>query len=161
MVKPIIQPALIVLPCPAADWKRNWQQSYGIGPGNAGIRLSKGSKSGRLLVPVRHKEQLASGSIVTATPIIYSDDNGNSWHVGANSIAEKRPEAQLIELAIGNIMVNSRNGNIADSTNIHPTINISTDGGETWGKDYIDPNLEETSFYSYNGSQTWASCHSL
>lgn len=127
------------------DWKRNWHQNYGIGPGNAGIRLSKGSRAGRLLVPARHKEYSKNGTIITATHVFYSDDQGNTWQVGPNVIAEKGSEAQLIELANGDIMVNSRNGDISDSTNIRRRINRSTDGGNTWAQDYLDPNLEEVS----------------
>jgi sialidase-1 len=119
----------------AEDWKRNWQQSYGIGPGNSGIRLSTGKKSGRLLVPIRRKN---------ATHVIYSDNNGSSWHVGAIAV-ERASEAQLIELANGDVMINARNGNLSDSTDIKRIINISHDGGDTWGKSYIDNNLEETS----------------
>jgi sialidase-1 len=129
----------------AEDWKRNWVQSYGIGPGNAGIRLSKGPKAGRLLVPARHRETNARGTIVTTTHIFYSDDAGKSWAIGTNCIPERGGEAQLIELANGDVMVNCRNGDTSDSTNIKRKINISKDGGQTWGKDYLDPNLEETS----------------
>ena len=119
----------------AEDWKRNWQQSYGIGPGNSGIRLSTGKGNGRLLVPIRRKN---------ATHVIYSDDNGTSWYVGAIAI-ERASEAQLIELGNGDVMINARNGNLSDSTNIKRIINISHDGGDTWGKSYLDNNLEETS----------------
>ncbi|MEJ5995630.1 sialidase family protein [Pedobacter sp. Du54] len=118
----------------STDWKKNWQQSYGIGPGNAGIRLSK-VKPGRLLIPIRRKD---------ATHVVYSDDDGHSWHTGP-VVAERASEAQLIELENGNVMVNCRNGDHSDSTNIKRIVNISADGGETWGKSYIDPNLEETS----------------
>jgi len=127
------------------DWKRSWIQSYGIGPGNAGIRLSKGLKAGRLMVPSRHKEISSQGKMVTSTHFFYSDDQGKTWEIGPNCIAEKGGEAQFIELANGDVMVNVRNGDLSDSTNIKRRINISKDGGDTWGEDYLDPNLEETS----------------
>jgi sialidase-1 len=129
----------------AEDWKRNWLQSYGIGPGNAGIRLSTGAKTGRLMVPARHRELSDRGTIITATHFFYSDDRGKTWQIGPNCIAEKGGEAQLIQLANGDVMVNCRNGDTSDSTNIKRKINLSKDGGQTWGQDYLDPNLEETS----------------
>jgi len=130
------------------DWKRNWTQSYGIGPGNAGIQLSKGPKTGRLMVPARHKEISSQGKTVTATHVFFSDDHGATWEVGPNCIVEKGGEAQLIELANGDVMVNARNGDLSDSTDIKRRINISRDGGESWGNAYLDVNLEEVSCHA-------------
>lgn len=127
------------------DWDKHWVQSYGIGPGSAGICLSKGVKAGRLMVPARHKEISPQGKTVTATHFFYSDDKGETWKIGSNCIGEWGGEAQFVELANGEVMVNARNGNLSDSTNIKRKINISKDGGESWGKDYLDLNLEETS----------------
>ncbi len=131
-----------------ADWKKNWAQSYGIGPGNAGIQLSKGPKAGRLMVPARHKEISDEGKPITATHVFYSDDHGATWEIGPNCIGEKGGEAQLIELANGDVMVNARNGDLSDSTDIKRRVNISKDGGKSWGETYLDPNLEEVSCHA-------------
>lgn len=127
------------------DWKRNWFQSYGIGPGNAGIRLSRGPKAGRLMIPARHKEISGRGMTVTASHFFYSDDNGKTWAIGRNCLAENGGEAQFIELANGDVMINVRNGDLSDSANIRRRINISRDGGDSWGESYPDRNLEEPS----------------
>lgn len=127
------------------DWENGWFQRYGVGPGNAGIRLSQGVHAGRLLVPARHLERQfgTTGPTIAVTHLFYSDDNGATWHVGPNIVSPFGNEAQLVELSTGAVMVNSRDADISDSTYIRRRINISYDGGNTWGTSYRDTGLVE------------------
>ena len=43
----------------AVQWEKGWVQRYGCGPGNAMIQL----RSGRLLVPGRHREDIGKGRL--------------------------------------------------------------------------------------------------
>jgi sialidase-1 len=77
------------------DW--TW---YATGPG-VGIQ----TRSGRLVIPANHAE---SGTGVHRSHIVYSDDRGSSWTLGA-SADEGTNESQVAELADGRLMLNMRN----------------------------------------------------
>jgi sialidase-1 len=66
-----------------ADWR--W---YATGPGHA-IVLRHGSHVGRIVVPANHSSAPPAGSADIGTEAkyygghdLYSDDNGQSWHIG-------------------------------------------------------------------------------
>ncbi len=92
----------------------------GTGPGVA-IRLQyqkDESKNGRILVPVYNLEK---------TFVIYSDDEGKTWH--RSECSKNIDETQLIESPDGTIFCFGRQVKL-DKT---PT-SVSRDGGETWEK---------------------------
>ena len=97
------------------DW--TW---YATGPG-VGIQ----TRGGRLVIPANHAE---AGTGVHRSHIIYSDDGGGHWGIGASADAGTN-ESQVAELADGRLMLNMRN---------HPPkpenfrmVAISVDGGRT------------------------------
>jgi sialidase-1 len=97
------------------DW--TW---YATGPG-VGIH----TKQGRLVIPANHAE---AGTSVHRSHIVYSDDRGAHWTLGASAGAGTN-ESQIVELRDGRLMLNMRN---------HPPklenvrmIAISRDGGRT------------------------------
>ena len=116
------------------EWKEGWLQRYGVGPGNAGIQLTKGPHAGRLLVPARHREMTTNkkGRMRSFTHILYSDDHGKTWKLGPN-VADNGSETQLLELADGRVLASMRD----ESGEFTPDkmlqlISISADGGMTW-----------------------------
>ena len=97
------------------DW--TW---YATGPG-IGIQ----TKSGRLVIPANHAER---GTGVHRSHIVYSDDGGVRWQLGASADAGTN-ESQIAELSDGRLLLNMRN---------HPPkpenvrmVAISRDGGQT------------------------------
>jgi sialidase-1 len=110
-----------------ADW--TW---YATGPG-AGIQ----TKSGRLVVPANHAE---AGTGIHRSHIVYSDDGGAHWTLGASADAGTN-ESQIVELADGRLLLNMRN---------HPPrpenfrmVATSADGGRTLSAAAADPALIE------------------
>jgi sialidase-1 len=75
------------------DWA--W---YATGPG-VGIQTT----SGRLVIPANHSE-----SGIHRSHLIFIDDGGKSWNLGASSDAGTN-ESQVVELADGRLMLNMRN----------------------------------------------------
>jgi sialidase-1 len=112
-----------------AVWARGWAQRYGVGPGNALVQL----KSGRLLVPARHREDTGRGRLRSFAHCFFSDDHGATWRLGG-TIGEHTSECQLVELANGDVLVVSRNESTEDAPdNLRHLVATSKDGGATWG----------------------------
>ncbi|HCN76931.1 MAG TPA: hypothetical protein DIT13_07030 [Verrucomicrobiales bacterium] len=112
----------------AQRWERDWHQRYGCGPGHAMVQL----KSGRLLVPARHREDIGGGRLRSFAHCFYSDDHGASWQLGG-TIGMHTSECQFIELNDGGIRVISRNESAEDAPdNLRHLTSISKDGGQTW-----------------------------
>ena len=83
---------------PMAEWLPegfNWMLT---GPGH-GIQLRQGQHKGRLIVPCYGE---GSGYVV------YSDDHGKTWTVGAASPSGPYNEATCVELLGGDVMLNMR-----------------------------------------------------
>ena len=100
---------------------------YATGPGAGAIQLTRGEHKGRVIVPC----DTSAGSAYYSH-IIYSDDEGENWKVGAVSPVGLN-ECQAVELANGDVMINSRNHRHAA---YFRGVNVSHDGGETF-----DPKL--------------------
>ncbi len=92
-----------------------------VASGN-GLRLTEGNHAGRILfaAAVRRKNSTVSDNYV-----IYSDDNGHSWHRSAMAF-EGGDEAKLIQLNDGRILISVRRSGARG-------YNHSSDNGETWG----------------------------
>lgn len=111
-----------------ATWARGWAQRYGCGPGNAMIQL----RSGRLLVPARHREDIGKGRLRSFAHCFYSDDHGATWKLGG-TIGIHTSECQFVELASGDVRVMSRNESADDAPdNLRHLTALSHDGGATW-----------------------------
>jgi len=112
----------------AQRWEKDWHQRYGCGPGNAMVQL----KSGRLLVPARHREDIGQGRLRSFAHSFYSDDHGATWKLGGN-IGLHTSECQFIELNDGSVRVISRNESAEDAPdNLRHFTSLSQDGGVTW-----------------------------
>ena len=117
--------------------KAPWMRFIGPGPGR-GIVKKRGACQGRYLIPVYYSN--AYGLLSAA--VVYSDDQGMSWHMGASPndvrcAEESRlvidqedslQEMQLVELQSGTIRAFIRN-TMPEEVICYAD---STDGGETW-----------------------------
>lgn len=70
--------------------KENWRW-YATGP-CSGIQIQKGKYKGRLVVPANHSDE----NRTYMAHSIYSDDNGETWHIGDSS-APGANESQIAE----------------------------------------------------------------
>lgn len=130
--------------------KAEWMQFLGTGPG-VGIQLKQGEHAGRLVFPIYYSNLARMMSCA----VIYSDDNGQSWHMGdspndnreitlvtessqalgINARKYELTESQVIEMDNGDLVLYMRNhygnGQIARAT--------SHDGGQTWhGFEFVE-----------------------
>ncbi|MDQ0255887.1 sialidase-1 [Evansella vedderi] len=120
--------------------KEEWMIFLGVGPGN-GIQLTEGENKGRLVFPVYFLNEYNR----QASAVIYSDDNGVTWHRGQSpnegrvttdgrTINERYftdhslqiTESQVVEMPNGQLKLFMRN------YSGFAQIATSFDGGETW-----------------------------
>ena len=115
------------------DW--TW---YATGPG-AGIQIQHGPHKGRLVIPCDHIE---ADTRHYYSHVIYSDDRGESWHLGGSTPEHQVNECEVVELADppGRLMLNMRN---YDRSNRTRQTAFSDDGGQTWHSQKHDPVLIE------------------
>jgi sialidase-1 len=119
-----------------AETKReNWTW-YATGPGS-GIQLQHGPHRGRLVIPCDHIE---AGTKHYYSHIVYSDDHGETWHLGGTTPDHQVNECEVVELAGARLMLNMRN---YDRTKKNRQVAISDDGGLTWKDQRFDPALIE------------------
>jgi sialidase-1 len=112
--------------------KRDGWTWYATGPG-----VGMQTKAGRLVIPANHAE---AGTAVHRSHIVYSDDGGAHWTLGASAGAGTN-ESQIVELADGRLLLNMRN---------HPPkpenfrlVATSADGGRTLSEATADRALIE------------------
>lgn len=115
----------------AKDW--TW---YATGPG-AGIQIQAGPHRGRLVIPCDHRE---GKSRRRGSHVIYSDDHGGAWQLGAPAPRGEVNECEVVELADSRLMLNMRN---YDRSVPARQIALSDDGGQTWKDQRHDPALVE------------------
>ena len=111
---------------------------YATGPG-AGIQLQRGKHKGRLIIPCDHKSLPPGGPQTYHSHIVYSDDHGQTWKIGAET-GHGLNECEAVELEDGAVMLNSRNHGVDE---FHRGVSISKDGGETFSSFRRDPMLLE------------------
>lgn len=105
---------------------------YATGPGH-GIQ----SRSGRLIAPCDHAiGDDDSGAAQFRSHVLYSDDKGESWHVGG-VLTETTNECEAVELSDGRLYLNMR---------VHPAggrraYAYSFDAGMTWPRVALDDAL--------------------
>ena len=125
------------------------QKFLGVGPG-VGITLKTGEHAGRLIVPVYNTNHVSHLSGSQSSRVIYSDDHGKNWHLGAavndnrqledgsiihsavmNNNKAQNTEAVPVQIANGDLKLFMRNltGSVQMAT--------SKDGGETWENDLV------------------------
>ena len=114
--------------------KAHWRW-YATGPGN-GIQLTRGQHNGRLLLPANHSDHSDPQKHPYRSHAIWSDDHGKTWRLGG--IHEDRTnESAVVELRDGSVMQLMRSYHDAKSR----AVAISSDGGETWGRQFLEDEL--------------------
>ena len=119
-----------------SDVKRPDWTWYATGPGS-GIQLARGPHAGRLMVACDHIE---AGIKHYYSHVIYSDDHGDTWHLGGSTRQHQVNESEVVELSDGRLLLNMRN---YDRTQRTRRIAHSTDWGETWSDIRPDSTLIE------------------
>lgn len=129
-----------------ADVKLPGMRHFVGGPGH-GIQLTRGRHAGRLLLPGNHTVLPPDGDKppVVGAHLIYSDDGGETWQVGAidrHDDGMVHPnETTLVELSDGTVYVNTRDQR--GSTPGHRAATTSGDGGTSFDAPFrIVPDLE-------------------
>jgi sialidase-1 len=112
------------------DVKRPEWTWVATGPG-IGIQTS----GGRLIVPC---DNVVAGNRVRQSHVIVSDDHGEHWKVGG-VVGPGCNEAQVVELADGQLMLNMR----STAKGHHRRIATSNDVGISWTPPTDDPTLVE------------------
>ncbi len=116
----------------------DWDAWYASGPVH-GIQLMHGRYAGRLIFGVNAETSDGTNSIANHAALVYSDDGGDSWHIGAvdsfphpvgQSYAQKPSELSVAELADGSIYVAGREQGGTDIGNRDYA--ISRDGGKSF-----------------------------
>ena len=137
--------------------EKHWRW-HAIGPVH-GIELNIGKHKGRLVAPVAIS--IEKGSEAYCMALIYSDDKGESWHIGAvdeNLIdAVRANETTISELADGRIYVNTRDQN-GGSFKKNRGETFSGDGGQTFSGDIIESDkfpspIVQSALLSWNTSK--------
>jgi sialidase-1 len=123
----------------SAQAKRpDWDSWYASGPVH-GIQLTKGPHAGRMVFGVNAETSDGTHSIANHVALIYSDNVGATWHIGAVSTfphpvggtyTQKPSEVSVVELADGSVYANGREQGGTDVGNRDYA--ISRDGGQTF-----------------------------
>lgn len=111
---------------------------YATGPCHA-IRKARGPHKGRLVVAANHKRVEEDGSIASNSHLLYSDDEGATWHIGAVSQPGGN-ESSVAELRNGDLMLNMRHYERGDSLRLCA---VSRDGGKSWVRTWEERQLLE------------------
>ena len=140
---------------------------WGHGPGT-GIQLEMEPYKGRLVVPCcfssfgkdvgydgfRELFDIHS-DYYFGSSVIYSDDHGETWQRGAGAVWPWMTECHIVELANGDLMLNTRQAYRKKKVRAYA---ISKDGGDTWSEamfhdTLVDPYCQG-SFIRYTRADT-------
>lgn len=124
---------------PAYNFKEDWR-TYANTPGHA-MQFQNGKYKGRIYIAANHSAggpQKGAGDYDAHG--FYTDDHGNTFHLGASLDIPGSNESMAAEISYGRLMFNSRNQKGDIRARI---IGISSNGGETWDTTYFDRNLPD------------------
>lgn len=121
-----------------ASVKRPEWTWYATGPCHA-IQKMRSPHKGRLVVPANHKKVGESGVIESYSHLIYSDDGGQNWQIGAVSQLGGN-ESSVVETRDGALMLNMRHYERGDSLRLCA---VSRDGGRSWTRNWEERQLIE------------------
>ncbi|MEV4018151.1 sialidase family protein [Nonomuraea angiospora] len=109
-----------------------WNFWYATGPMH-GIQLKRGPHAGRLVVGASFESWDRVGKHVYGTHLLYSDDSGATWKIGAETFRDDgtviAQEVTVVELTDGRIYASARERGTDEGSRAYAT---SSDGGETW-----------------------------
>lgn len=106
----------------APEW--TW---YATGPCHAIVKRRTPHK-GRIVVPANHKRLGNDGRVESYSQLLFSDDEGLTWQLGAVS-QRGGNESTVAELADGSLLLNMRHYERGDSLRLYA---VSRDGGTSW-----------------------------
>jgi sialidase-1 len=121
----------------------SWNFWYATGPMH-GIQLQHGEHAGRLIVGASFETYDGVGKHVYGTHLLYSDDAGQTWHIGATTSRDDgkviAQEVTVVELTNGKIYALARERGTDPGSRAYA---ISSDGGDTFDSRFKTlPNLE-------------------
>lgn len=109
-----------------------WNFWYATGPMH-GIQLKRGPHAGRLVVGANFESWDRVGKHVYGTHLLYSDDSGVTWNIGAETFRDDgtviAQEVTVVELTDGRIYASARERGTDEGSRAYAT---SSDGGRTW-----------------------------
>ncbi|SDM74057.1 sialidase family protein [Nonomuraea jiangxiensis] len=109
-----------------------WNFWYATGPMH-GIQLKLGPHAGRLVVGASFESWDRVGKHVYGTHLLYSDDSGVTWNIGAETFRDDgtviAQEVTVVELTDGRIYASARERGTDEGSRAYAT---SSDSGETW-----------------------------
>jgi sialidase-1 len=113
-----------------------WNFWYATGPMH-GIQLIRGPHAGRLVLGANYEINDGVHPHVYGAHLLYSDDSGETWHIGAQSAFDDgtiiAQEVTVVELTDGRIYALARERGTDPG---HRAYAISSDGGETFDKPF-------------------------
>ncbi|WP_027927415.1 sialidase family protein [Amycolatopsis benzoatilytica] len=117
-----------------------WDSWYASGPVH-GIQLRHGEHAGRPVFGVNAERSDGTNSVENYAGLVYSDDGGSSWRVGAvdsyphpvgGTFTQKPSEVSVVELPDGTVYAGGREQSGTDVGNRDYA--LSRDGGETFSQ---------------------------
>ncbi len=133
------QPRNITSQVKKPDWG-----AYALGPG-VGIQITQGPHQGRLVVPANYRESFNQRD-PSFSHVIYSDDRGQTWHLGGvlGRFTNECQVAEILEDGKPGLLIDMRNhwgrGGVPEKSGrrLHAR---SFDGGMTWTAEAMHPAL--------------------
>lgn len=114
----------------------SWNFWYATGPMH-GIQLQHGHHAGRLIVGASFETYDGVGPHIYGTHLLYSDDAGQTWHIGATTSRDDgkviAQEVTVVELTDGRIYALARERGTDPGSRAYA---ISSDGGETFDRPF-------------------------
>ncbi|HWD82014.1 MAG TPA: sialidase family protein, partial [Kribbella sp.] len=114
----------------------SWNFWYATGPMH-GIQLEHGPHAGRLIVGANFETYDGVGPHVYGTHLLYSDDSGATWHIGATTSRDDgtviAQEVTVVELRDGRIYALARERGTDPGNRAYA---ISSDGGQTFDQPF-------------------------
>ncbi len=124
---------------------KNWRW-YAFGPGGAIIMENDPAQNGRIIVPANHSTEGGKGNQFLGSHVVYSDDHGESWQIGAvdseGSGSVNPNELTVVETRENTLYFNTRNQNLRPDSISNRAITYSQDGGITFERKFFqEPNF--------------------
>ena len=124
---------------PRYNFSEDWR-TYANTPGHA-MQFRSGKYKGRIYVAANHSAgPPQSKSTDYDAHGFYTDDHGETFHLGASLGLPGSNESTAAEISGGRLMINSRNQKGDIRARI---VGISSDGGQSWDTVYFDRNLPD------------------